>query len=138
MSTNKTLVVIISVLIGIICGVAVYHFAGQEQEKSQTNIKMETIVVVQQTQQEDVVDAGLFLDGEDGANWEYPKGIIRDKDGYTNVRSEASKSGQILTILHDGDVIYYNEVEGTNWCEVYDYNTTNFLGFVHRSRIKEK
>ncbi|MBC9914187.1 SH3 domain-containing protein [Chitinophaga varians] len=63
-------------------------------------------------------------------------GIVRDKNGYTNVRQGAAISKKITDKVLDGEVVYMWEREG-EWCDInYRRNGEIMGGFVHGSRVK--
>ena len=66
---------------------------------------------------------------------EMVKGIISDRDGYTNVRHEPSIKAGVVNILWDGETIYIEKLYDSNWYAVYDLDKS-FLGYVHKSRVK--
>lgn len=63
------------------------------------------------------------------------KGIISDRDGYTNVRYEPSVKSAIVARLIDGESIYIEKLYNSNWYAVYDLDKI-FLGYVHKSRVR--
>lgn len=66
---------------------------------------------------------------------EYHRGTIHDRDGWCNVRAAQSKNAEIVGRLDDGDEVLY-QLTGSNWYQVYDPYTEEFLGYVHKSRIR--
>ncbi|MBC9930260.1 SH3 domain-containing protein [Chitinophaga qingshengii] len=61
--------------------------------------------------------------------------IVRDKDGYTNVREGAGVSKKIIGKLLDGMVAYIQETEG-EWHHVEYYRKHEITsGYIHRSRL---
>lgn len=59
--------------------------------------------------------------------------VIQDPDGYTNIRSSASGSGDILGRIVDGERFYTSEQQAT-WWKVR--TQSGITGYVHKSRIK--
>ena len=59
--------------------------------------------------------------------------IIDDKDGYTNIRSLASKEGQIVDTIQAGEIFNTYHQKG-NWWLVK--SPRNKVGYMHLSRIK--
>lgn len=61
--------------------------------------------------------------------------IVRDKDGYTNVRDGAGISKKVIGKLLDGMVAYIQETEG-EWHHVEYYREHKMTnGYIHRSRV---
>lgn len=77
--------------------------------------------------------------------------IIDDPDGYTNVRSEPNAKAEIIHVLKENELFFYeqalmNEIE---WIEVYIPRnkfleheayylySNNIIGYIHKSRILE-
>jgi hypothetical protein len=78
--------------------------------------------------------------------------IIQDKDGYTNVRKDASTKSEIIYKLVDNEVFFHYEaafdsdVDNENWVYVMiprnhfsiitDLEKPYYYGYIHRSRLK--
>lgn len=62
------------------------------------------------------------------------KAIIDDKDGYTNVRGDASANGSVLTTVKDGEIFYVHLGDDLN--TYWKVKTKNGIkGYMHQSRI---
>lgn len=75
-------------------------------------------------------------------------GIIKDKDGYTNVRSEPNSKSKILYKLMDCEAFWFNEDLEGNWVEVFipsdkfsmeytNENASMISGYIHKSRLQK-
>jgi hypothetical protein len=63
-------------------------------------------------------------------------GIIKDKDGFVNIRSEPSNTASIKGKLNANELMYYTPSTQTTWWKVYSKDSQNsFLGYVHSSRV---
>lgn len=78
--------------------------------------------------------------------------IIEDKDGFTNVRKEASAQAEIIYQLAENEVFFYadesygNSSDNENWVNVMiprnkfsiitDIENSYYYGYIHRSRLK--
>ncbi|MBQ2608320.1 MAG: protein kinase [Paludibacteraceae bacterium] len=69
-----------------------------------------------------------------GYNDPMRRGVIYDSDGWSNLRETPSTSADIVGQLSNGDEILYIPME-SGWCEVYDWDSREFIGYVHGSRI---
>lgn len=80
---------------------------------------------------------GQSMDIEQETNYHYLKNpaVVRDKDGYVNVREERSGSSKVVDIIQESEVIYYTPSVISNWWRVYREHGNKFLGYVHKSRI---
>ncbi len=62
--------------------------------------------------------------------------IIKDNDGYVNVRTEAVKGNNISDQLKNGFVVYCFEPE-KNWINIdYSKNSKDLSGYLYKDRIK--
>ena len=71
--------------------------------------------------------------------------IIKDKDGYTNVRNGTNTKAEIVYKLKENEAFwYYDFDEKLDWVEVYipkdkyslcDNNQSTINGYIHRSRL---
>jgi len=62
--------------------------------------------------------------------------IIKDNDGYVNVRTEASKGNNISDQLKNGFVVFCFEPE-KNWINIdYSKNNKDLSGYLYKDRIK--
>ncbi len=62
--------------------------------------------------------------------------VIKDNDGYVNVRSEASKGNNISDQLKNGFVVYCFEPE-KNWINIdYSKNNKDLSGYLYKDRVK--
>ncbi|MCR4031060.1 MULTISPECIES: hypothetical protein [Flavobacterium] len=62
--------------------------------------------------------------------------IIKDNDGYVNIRSEAQKGNNISDKLENGFVVYGFQPEN-NWIGIdYSKNNKDRSGYVYKDRIK--
>lgn len=64
-----------------------------------------------------------------------PFGIIRDKDGYVNVRSEPNAQSPIKGTIKTGEAVSVYD-EDTPWLSVSYDNGKSLEGYVHRSRFQ--
>lgn len=65
----------------------------------------------------------------------YHLGRINDPDGWSNVRADQSQDSEtMLTLDHGTEILYKTTSSG--WYEVYDPETYEFYGYVHKSRIR--
>ena len=63
-------------------------------------------------------------------------GIIKDLDGFVNVRTSAEKGNNISDKLENGFIVYYFEPEG-NWINIdYKKNGKELNGYIYKDRIK--
>lgn len=65
-------------------------------------------------------------------------GIIRNKDGFVNVRESPEISKNIIDTISNGQIIYYYYIEpNSDWYEIdYEKDTLSFSGYVHKSGFK--
>lgn len=66
-------------------------------------------------------------------------GIISDKDGFVNVRSEKSINGKIVDTFHNGRILYFLELddEKSEWLDcTYTAGKGEKGGYIHKSRVK--
>ncbi|MBS7255596.1 SH3 domain-containing protein [Flavobacterium branchiicola] len=62
--------------------------------------------------------------------------IIKDNDGYVNIRSEAQKGNNISDKLENGFIVYGFEPDN-NWVGIdYSKNNNDKSGYVYKDRIK--
>lgn len=63
-------------------------------------------------------------------------GIIKDPDGYTNLREKPSTSSNILTKIYEGEKIevYIKDSPG-EWWMIY-HQKTHSTGYIHKSRVR--
>lgn len=60
--------------------------------------------------------------------------IIKDKDGFTNMRKEPNAQSKIVGTIKEGELFYCQSNEGhEDWYEI-DFKKTS--GFIHKSRIQ--
>jgi hypothetical protein len=67
--------------------------------------------------------------------------VIKDRDGYTNVRSGDSLTAKIVGRLHDGEVVVTTFTQN-GWTKVFydpekSYGGHPFEGFVHEDRLRQ-
>lgn len=65
----------------------------------------------------------------------FKRKIIKDPDGYVNVRKEPTTQSEVLYTLNDGKAVYVWMMPDSNWAEIiriYDEKR----GYVHKSRLK--
>ncbi len=61
--------------------------------------------------------------------------IIKDADGYANIRDEANNNARIVTRIANGKFVAVNEEESDiNWIKIYAEDSSS--GYIHKSRIK--
>jgi uncharacterized protein YgiM (DUF1202 family) len=60
------------------------------------------------------------------------RAVIKDPDGYTNVRRMKSSSSDIVTKIYDGEEFYTHAQDGT-WWQIKTKDGK--LGYMHVSRI---
>lgn len=64
-------------------------------------------------------------------------GIIRNKDGFVNVRKSPEKGENIKDTLYNGQIIFYYEEPKGDWYEIdYEKDTLSSDGYVHKSGFK--
>ncbi|MBW1654059.1 hypothetical protein [Flavobacterium quisquiliarum] len=62
--------------------------------------------------------------------------VIKDNDGYVNIRTEASKGNNISDKLNNGFVVYCFEPKN-NWINIdYSKNNKDRSGYLHKDRIQ--
>lgn len=66
--------------------------------------------------------------------YEMKEGYIKREGGYTNIRTKASGDAPIAHKIKDGTTIMFRATT-TNWYKVYSYDSWEFLGYVHKSKI---
>ena len=76
-------------------------------------------------------------------------GLIKDKDGWTNVRAEPNGSAEVIHRIKVGELFWYDfevNIEKVEWIEVYvpkdnftlnGYEGKSYVGFIHSSRLIE-
>lgn len=66
--------------------------------------------------------------------------IIKDTDGYVNVREKANAKAKIVGKIKDNDIVYLNpdEFSVSNWLYVFYENNAQdqITGYIHSSRLK--
>ncbi len=71
--------------------------------------------------------------------------IIKDKDGYTNVRKENSSKSKIIYKLKENQAFWYNDTADKEWVEIYipkdkfciNQNDDSYIsGYIHKSRLQ--
>src|SRR5947209_4526150 len=85
--------------------------------------------------------------------------VIRDKDGYTNIREKPSLESKVLGRIYEGDIFYYwEDKDAADWVGVgheigldkmsqkerehylntikANGNNINISGFIHKSRLR--
>lgn len=67
----------------------------------------------------------------------YPQfAIIKDADGYVNVRSSAKTGNNIFDKLRSGFIVYYYEPKG-NWANIdYKKSKKDLNGYIYKDKIK--
>lgn len=66
----------------------------------------------------------------------FSQSVIKDKDGFVNVRKEANKQSQLIDTLKNGHLIYDLEREG-NWVNIdYFKNNESLSGYIYNDRFK--
>ncbi len=64
-------------------------------------------------------------------------GIIRNEDGFVNVRKSPEKSKNIKDTLYNGQIIFYYIEPKGDWYEIdYEKDTLSLGGYVHKSGFK--
>ena len=72
-------------------------------------------------------------------------GIIKDKDGYTNVRKATNIKSKIVYKLKENEAFWYNDI-GEDWIEVFipqdkfsveDTDDLMIGGYIHKSRLQK-
>lgn len=70
---------------------------------------------------------------------DYPYGVIRDTDGYVNIRKSPSVKSDIVGKLHDGDIFSCLNTKG-DWWEVSFISASSksdwVEGYIHKSRVQ--
>lgn len=64
------------------------------------------------------------------------KCVIKDKDGYTNVRKEPNRDSEILYRINEGEEFVINNEEINGWYRVVNYNDKEHWGWIHKSRVQ--
>jgi len=64
-------------------------------------------------------------------------GIIKDKDGYVNVRQSGSIDSPVYMKVFTNQVFYYTPTCYSNWYAVYETEEEECIGYMHKSRIVE-
>ena len=62
--------------------------------------------------------------------------IIKDTDGFTNVRSGPGMKFNVVDTLFDEDFFYYKFGENPNWAKVSAWKGRQIEGYIHKSRIQ--
>ena len=63
--------------------------------------------------------------------------MIKDTDGYVNVRDSSSKTAKVVDTLSNGHCVYVFAEENEAWVGIdYEKNGRIHFGFVHRSRLQ--
>lgn len=63
--------------------------------------------------------------------------IIKDTDGYVNVRDSSDLGSKVVDTLHNGHLIYAFDEDGEQWIGIdYDKNGEHKMGYVHKSRFQ--
>ena len=65
----------------------------------------------------------------------FKRGLINDKDGYTNVRIVPGKFGKVIRKIYSGEEFLYIPSQCSSWWG--SLNTDGSYGYMHKSRIKE-
>lgn len=63
--------------------------------------------------------------------------IIKDSDGFTNVRSGPGINFEVIDTLYNEDFFYFKLDENSDWAKVTAWKGRQFEGFIHKSRIQE-
>ncbi len=76
----------------------------------------------------------IFLISFSIINGQEKRGLINDKDSYTNIRESANVNSKIISQILEGEIFKYYGSK-TSWYPVETYR--GIKGFIHKSRIKE-
>lgn len=66
-------------------------------------------------------------------------GIVEDKDGYVNIRSEQSAKSRIIDTLHSGRILYilFLDEQKGDWLDCsFARKGKNVSGYIHKSKVK--
>lgn len=63
--------------------------------------------------------------------------IIKDSDGFTNVRSGPGSDFDVIDTLLNEDFFYFKFVNNSAWVKVTAWKGRQIEGFIHKSRIQE-
>ena len=64
-------------------------------------------------------------------------GIIKDSDGFVNIREGAGIEFPVLTKIDDTDFFYFSTQDNGDWQKIRLFKETQLTGFIHKSRIQE-
>lgn len=67
------------------------------------------------------------------AEKQFELAIIKDKDGYTNIRSDPGLEYKVVSVIRKGDFFYFED-STSDWLKVQTIYSVS--GYVHRSRIQ--
>jgi len=62
-------------------------------------------------------------------------GVIKDKDGYTNIREEEKTSSKILGKIFENEYFFYKKRKDKSWCKIKTLKGK--IGYIHSSRVLE-
>lgn len=60
-------------------------------------------------------------------------GVIKDKDGFTNIRSDKSNKSEVIGKIIDKEYFTYFEIDNSNWWVIETNNGQ--IGYLHKSRV---
>ncbi len=63
--------------------------------------------------------------------------VIKDSDGFTNVRSGPGKNFEVVDTLLNEDFFYFKFDKNTDWVKITAWKERQIEGFIHKSRIQE-
>ena len=63
--------------------------------------------------------------------------VIKDPDGYTNVRVKPDSKAEIVAKILDGEQFFFDEIPGSSWVKVYrtEDASAKCIGYMHKSRV---
>jgi hypothetical protein len=63
--------------------------------------------------------------------------IIKDSDGFTNVRSGPGTENEVIDTLFNEDFFYFTPVKSSDWVKVTAWKGRQIEGFIHKNRIQQ-